>query len=94
MSRFFVPLVLFLFLAACAVETGVQVKGSAPANAVFATQLAGPDTYLLPMPSAIVLLKPDDMTRNRAFCNAFVNLPTAQEEMAKSVIAPNLILTR
>lgn len=94
MSRLFASVMLLLTIAGCASQTGVAVRGSAPAGAVFATQLAGPDTYLLPMPTAIVLLKPDDMTRNRAFCEAFIKVPTAQEEMAKSVIAPNLILTR
>lgn len=67
---------------------------SRPANAVFATQLAGPKTYLPPMPTAVAILKPDDMARNRAFCAAVMKLPTAQEELAKSVVAPNLILTR
>ncbi len=46
------------------------------------------------MPTAIVLLKPDDMTRNRAFCQAFVKMQTAGEAEARSVIAPNLIRTR
>jgi hypothetical protein len=65
-----------------------------PSNATFATQLAGPGTYLPPMPTAVVILKPDDMARNRAFCAAFTTLPTVQEELAKSVVAPNLIFTR
>ena len=47
------------------------------------------------MPTAIVLLKPDDLNRNRAFCNAFTSrLPTAQAATATSTVAPNLILTR
>ena len=62
---------------------------------MFATQLAGPSTFLAPMPTAVVLLKPDDLNRNRAFCQAFTSrLPTAQTAMANSVVAPNLILTR
>jgi hypothetical protein len=65
-----------------------------PQNAVFATQLAGPQTYLAPMPTAVIVLKPEDMQRNRAFCAAMQKLPTAQEALAKSVVAPNLILTR
>jgi hypothetical protein len=93
--RYLVFAVLAVFLAACTNQSAVNLGSVPPArNAVFATQLAGPGTYLHPMPTAIVLLKPEDMARNRAFCNAFMKLPTAQEEMAKSVIAPNLILTR
>jgi len=92
--------VLFLItlLAGCAPYSEQATTGlrgvSPPANAIFATQLAGPNTYLPPMPTAVVILKPDDMARNRAFCAAFTKLPTAQEELAKSVVAPNLILTR
>ncbi|HWE72268.1 MAG TPA: hypothetical protein VG328_03850 [Stellaceae bacterium] len=70
-------------------------RGSVPpANATFATQLAGPGTYLAPMPTAVVILKPNDMARNRAFCAAFMTLPTVQEALAKSTVAPNLIFTR
>jgi hypothetical protein len=47
------------------------------------------------MPTAVVLLKPDDLNRNRTFCNAFTSrIPTAEAAMATSAIAPNLILTR
>lgn len=61
----------------------------------FATQIAGPDTYLAPLPTAIVLLKQDkDPTRNRNFCEAFKKLPSAPAAMAASVVAPNVILTR
>jgi hypothetical protein len=94
MSRRVAPAVLALFLFGCATGPGAPVQERAPAGAQFATELAGPDTYLYPMPTAIVLLKPDDMTRNRAFCQAFVKLQTASEAEAKSVIAPNLIRTR
>lgn len=70
-------------------------SGAALSAPVFATQLAGPSTFLAPMPTAVVLLKPDDLNRNRAFCNAFTSrLPTAQAAMATSTVAPNLILTR
>ncbi len=92
--------VLFLttLLAGCAPYSEPATTGlrgvSPPVNAHFATQLAGPNTYLPPMPTAVVILKPDDMARNRAFCAAFTKLPTAREELAKSVVAPNLILTR
>jgi hypothetical protein len=84
-------------LAGCAVPA--QFPGSAPSNAagapVFATQLAGPSTFLAPMPTAVVVLKPADLNRNRAFCAAITSrLPTAQQALATSVIAPNLVLTR
>jgi hypothetical protein len=78
----------------CAVpQAGVQGPAG-PRNPVFATQLAGPDTFLAPMPTAVVILKPDDLNRNRAFCSAVTRLPTAQQAMAASVVAPNLVLTR
>lgn len=90
-----------LVLAGCAAPgTGPGTPLGSPLAAaisrpVFVTQLAGPSTFLAPMPTAIVLLKPDDLNRNRAFCNAFTSrLPTAQAAMAASVVAPNLILTR
>ena len=90
-----------LLLAGCAVP-GQSPDGSSPtrreaaaARPVFATQLAGPSTFLAPMPTAVVVLKPDDLNRNRAFCNAFTSrLPTAQAALSASVVAPNLILTR
>lgn len=87
-------LMLVTFLSACTYQAG-NLQGVSPRrNAVFATQLAGPSTYLAPMPTAVVILKPDDMARNRAFCASFTKLPTVQEELAKSVVAPNLIFTR
>ncbi len=61
---------------------------------MFATELAGPQTYLPPLPTAVILLRPDDMGRNRAFCQATLQLPTVQEAEAASVVAPNLIHTR
>jgi hypothetical protein len=65
-----------------------------PHAASFATELAGPDTYLRPLPTAVVLLQPFDMERNRAFCRAVTALPTVQQAEAASVVAPNLIHTR
>ena len=89
-------------LSGCAVpsETGLpqpmprSVNASAPAPAIFATELAGPETFLPPLPTAVVILKPDDMARNRAFCEAAMTLPTVQQAEAGSVVAPNLIRTR
>ena len=90
-------LFVILALAGCAFPSATP--GSRPAaeaaKPVFATQLAGPSTFLAPMPTAVVLLKPDDLNRNRAFCQAFTSrLPTAQTALESSAIAPNLILTR
>lgn len=65
------------------------------AKPVFATQLASPSTLLAPMPTAVVILKHDDLNRNRAFCNAFTSrLTTAQAALSASVTVPNFILTR
>lgn len=84
-------------LSACASQGGGALPAS-PAVAVrpvFATQLAGPSTFLAPMPTAVVVLKPGDLNRNRAFCSAITGrLPTAQQALAGSVVAPNLVLTR
>ncbi len=94
-----------LLLAACAVPPGAG-EGSLPAAsspyaaaapaqaAMFATELAGPATYLPPLPTAVVLLRPDDMERNREFCRAATLLPTVQQAEAASIVAPNLIRTR
>jgi hypothetical protein len=65
-----------------------------PAGETFATELAGPETFLPPLPTAVVVLRPDDMERNRAFCRAVLSLPTARQVEAASVVAPNLIRTR
>jgi hypothetical protein len=47
------------------------------------------------MPTAVVVLKPDDLNRNRAFCKAIIGrLPTAQQALAASAIAPNLVPMR
>jgi hypothetical protein len=101
MRRRSIELACTAMLAGCAVPG--QFPGGAPsarlpnaaAPSVFATQLAGPSTFLAPMPTAVVVLKPGDLNRNRAFCTAITSrLPTAQQALATSVIAPNLVLTR
>ncbi len=89
-------------VAGCAPVGGGPVVSRAPpeagappaAGALFATELAGPETYLPPLPTAVILLRPDDMERNRAFCRAALALPTVQQAEAASVVAPNLIHTR
>ena len=84
-----------LVLAGCATATNPASMPEAGAPApIFATELAGPDTFLPPLPTAVIILKPDDMARNRAFCHAALQLPTAQQAEAASVVAPNLIRTR
>lgn len=90
-----------LLMAGCAAPYAGQeaFSGSRSSNVaarpVFATQLAGPSTFLAPLPTAVVLLTPGDLNRNRAFCTAFTSrLPTAQAALAASVVAPNLIMTR
>lgn len=94
MSRLFITAALTLSLAACQAADSDMRNVSLPGQSSIATELAGADTYLDPMPTAVIALKPDDMARNRAFCEAFNQLPTAQEKIAKSVLAQNLILTR
>jgi hypothetical protein len=101
MWRRSIELACTAMLAGCAVpgqlpETAASARPpNSAANPVFATQLASPSTFLAPMPTAIVVLKPDDLNRNRAFCAAITSrLPTAQQALAASVVAPNLVLTR
>ena len=50
-----------LGLAGCATPELARGPGTA-ANPVFATQLAGPATYLAPMPTAVVVLTSGDLT--------------------------------
>jgi hypothetical protein len=79
-------------MAPAAPPAAVDTALAAPP--VFATELAGPETFLPPLPTAVVILKPDDMTRNRAFCQAAMALPTVQQAESASVVAPNVIHTR
>ena len=58
-----------LALASCGAPPRVHGPMTA-AHPVFATQLAGPSPYLAPMPTAMVILKPHDIARNRALCVA------------------------
>lgn len=87
-------------LAGCAApgpgpDAALTSRTANPARPVFATQLAGPSTFLAPMPTAVVVLKPDDLNRNRAFCASVTSrLPTAQQALADTAVAPNLVLTR
>ncbi len=83
-------------LAGCAPnQQGTVQSAASPAKPVFATQIAGPATFLAPRPTAVAVLRPADLNRNRAFCQAVTSrLPTAQQPLAGSVIAPNLVLTR
>ena len=91
--------VLSVLASGCATSQNASIQAVALPRTmtpppVFATELAGPDTYLPPLPTAAIILKPDDMARNRAFCQAALRLPTAQQAEAASVVAPNLIRTR
>jgi hypothetical protein len=95
------PIIITMALSACATTpSGAPtpmprgINAAAPAPAIFATELAGPASFLPPLPTAVVILKPDDMARNRAFCEAAMHLPTVQQAEAASVVAPNLIHTK
>jgi hypothetical protein len=89
-------LACLVLLASCNSSTFMkpELSGGPAVAPTFATELAGPDTFLPPLPTAVVILKPDDMARNRAFCHAVMALPTVQQAEAASVVAPNLIRTR
>lgn len=89
-----------LLVAACADDLPASSLGQAT-NLQIGTELAGPDTFLGQLPVAFVLLKPDpanpnsaDTPRNRAFCNAFIQGPTAASIQAQNLIAQNIVRTR
>ncbi len=82
-----------MLLAGCAEDHGPVGMGPIR-HQVFARQLAGPQTYLAPMPTALVVLTDADEGRNLALCEAFARLPTPQAVMQAAAVAPNIVLTR
>lgn len=54
-------------------------------------ELAGPSTYLGPIPTAVILLKPDQGSRNAAFCSGYQRLDTAGQVAETSVYAANAV---
>ena len=93
-----------LAVAACAPASTLSPNQTYPAQPsatppVVGTEIAGPGTILLPLPTGVLLLtEPDDQEtfeRNVATCEAFFRrLPTANELRAEAPVAPNIIATR
>lgn len=61
---------------------------------VITRQFAGPLTYLGPMPTAVVLLRRDQETRNGRFCDSYVRLRDLGGIGGTGGEAPNMLLTR
>jgi len=57
-------------------------------------EFAGPQTYLGPVPTAVVLLKDDQNTRNEAFCQGYMAMPPVSSLSEGSALAPNAIPLR
>lgn len=63
----------------------------------FARGFAGPQTWIEPAPTAVLLLsknKDNSLSRNKAVCNAFLKVETNEQIQAKSSVDSNVILTR
>jgi hypothetical protein len=61
---------------------------------VIGREWAGPNTYLGPIPTLTVVLKPYDRARNIAACQAFLQIKTVPEVMAQSPLAQNIMPLR
>ncbi|MGZ9115300.1 MAG: hypothetical protein ACXW3K_11830, partial [Brevundimonas sp.] len=57
-------------------------------------EFAGPETYLGPVPTAVVVLKTGQTARNTAFCQGYMAMPTVPSLSEGSVLAPNAIPLR
>lgn len=67
-----------LLLGGCTMN-GIPAATTGAAPSTFATELAGQRTQLAPLPTAVVVLSDTDLNRNRAFCEAFLRLPTVAQ---------------
>lgn len=66
-------------------------------NFKFVRSFAGPQTWIEPAPTAVLLLsksKDNSFSRNKAVCDAFLKIETKQQVQAKSSVDNNIILTR
>lgn len=57
-------------------------------------EFAGPETYLGPIPTAVVVLKRGQDARNRNFCRGYMAMPTVLSLGEGSVLAPNAVPLR
>lgn len=63
----------------------------------FVRSFAGPQTWIEPAPTAVLLLtknKNNSLSRNKAVCEAFLKVETKEQAQAKSSVDSNIILTR
>lgn len=100
MNRSFIALSACLVIAACAQAPQAQKALSTDiaglgkqTNVVTTRELAGPTTYLGPMPTAVLVLVSGNDARNQQICNAFMTLPTTAQVQAGGV-TPNIIPVR
>ena len=97
-----------LVMGACATTTGIHSvatnKLDSPLlipkqfqNFQFARSFAGPQTWIEPAPTAVLLLsknKESSLSRNKAVCDAFLKVETRGQVQEKSPIDSNIIVTR
>lgn len=60
----------------------------------FARSFAGPQTWIEPAPTAVLLLTKNQDDRNKAVCDAFLKVETIGQIQEKSPIDSNIIVTR
>jgi hypothetical protein len=64
-----------------------------PSAPIITRGIAGPSTYLAPLPTAFILLKPDNPDRNLAFCNAWLPTPTTGQVLSTTPVRLNIVET-
>lgn len=57
-------------------------------------EFAGPQTYLGPIPTAVVVMKSGQTSRNAAFCQGYLAMPTLPDLSEDAATAPNAIPLR
>lgn len=84
--------------AAAVLSAPILGLGSYQGHTLVGTQLAGPSTYVGPLPTSVVILTEGDATqdaRNMAFCKSFVtDLPKVGDLLPRTPTAPNVIPLR
>lgn len=92
---------LALVLGGCAAQMAPPPPGPAPTQGMgtfeaFLTgrEFAGPQTYLGPVPTAVVVLKDGQAARNQALCQGYMAMPTVSSLAEGSALAPNAIPLR
>jgi hypothetical protein len=64
-----------------------------PVTPIQTRGIAGPATYVAPLPTAFILLKPDNPARNSAFCDVWLKVPLTTQALATSSVRQNIVET-